>query len=756
MSVEQGRRRYGSSGVIGAPLDRVDGRLKVTGAATYAAEHKLAGLAYAAQAVTTIARGRIARLDASAAEAAPGVLAVITHLNAPTFPTLTGFLTGQGAANQTVLPLRDDRIHHAGQCVAVVVAETPEQAQEAARLVQVEYEAETPRAEIEHHLDEAYPPAPFYGGVPPDAVRGDVSQGLAEAAVRVEQTYSTPIEHHNPMEPHATIAAWDADGSLTVYDASQGVMLTRQGLAEAFELPPAKVRVICPFVGGGFGTKGGLWPYTILAAVAAQRVGRPVKLVLTRAQMFTSTGYRSQTIQDVKLGARADGTLTAIVHQSTSIGSAVGEFPEIAPFVTKMLYACPNLETSIRLVRLDLGVPFAMRGPGEASGLFALESALDELAYKLGLDPIELRLKNFAETDPETGSPWTSNGLRECYAQGAERFGWARRTPQPRSMRDGRWLVGMGMATASYPTVGFPAQAKATIRADGSALVQSATADIGTGQYTVMTQVAAEALGLPPDRVTFELGDTTQPFAFVAGGSSGVRSVGPAVKLASETARQKVLDLATADEESPLGGYGPELVGAEAGELFVRHDPTRRESYAAILSRHNLQAVTGDGAVEMAMNPGGRRVNAFGAQFVEVRVDPDFGLVRVTRALGAFDIGRVMNQKTARSQGIGGIVMGIGMALLEHSVVHPTLGTFVSPDLAGYLLPVHADVPAIDAFFVEVEDPYVNSLGAKGVGEIGITGVAAAIANAVYHATGIRVRDLPITPESLLGGVQER
>ena len=750
MSVEQGRRRYGSSGVIGAPLDRVDGRLKVTGAATYAAEHRIEGVVHAVLLGSTISRGRITRIDTSAAEAAPGVLGIMTHLNAPSFPALTPFITGQGAASQAVMPLTDDVIHDAGQYVAVAVAETLEQAREAARLIQIEYQAEPPRAELESRLSEAYPPQPFFGGIPPEYRRGDPAHGLDEAAVRVEQTYSTPIEHHNPMEPHAAIAVWDADGSLTVYDSSQGVFPTRQGLAEALQMPIEKIRVICPFVGGGFGTKGGLWPYTVLAAAAARQVGRPVRLVLTRAQMYTSTGYRSQTVQDVKLGARQDGTLTAIVHTSTSIGVAIGEFPEMAPSVTQMLYACPNVETKVSLVPMDLGIPFAMRGPGEAPGMFALESGLDELAEKLGLDPIELRLRNFAEVDPESGHPWSSNGLRECYAQGANRFGWARRNPEPRSMRDGRWLVGYGMATASYPTVGFPAQAKATIRADGSAVVQSATADLGTGQYTVMTQVASEALGVSPDRVTFELGDTRQPFAFVAGGSSGVRSVGPAVKMAAEAARTKVAELASGDEESPLGGYDVELIGAEDGELFVRHDPSRRETYAAVLGRHGLDEVTGEGGVEMAMNPGGRRVNAFGAQFVEVRVDPDFGLVRVTRALGAFDIGRVLNQKTARSQAIGGIVFGIGMALLEHTVIHPTLGTVVSPDLAGYLLPVHADVPALDAFFVEVEDPHVNSLGAKGVGEVGITGVAAAIANAVYHATGRRIRELPITPEALL------
>jgi xanthine dehydrogenase YagR molybdenum-binding subunit len=456
------------------------------------------------------------------------------------------------------------------------------------------------------------------------------------------------------MEPHATIASWDGHGSLTIYDASQGVHPTQQGLVAALELAPEKVRVICPFVGGGFGTKGGLWPHTLFAAIAAREVGRPVKLVLTRAQMFTITGYRSATVQDVTLGARGDGTLTAVSHASTSIGSAVGEFPEPAPGVTELLYACPNLEASVKLVDLDMGVPSAMRAPGEAPGSFALESAMDELAHRLRMDPIELRLRNFAENDPESGRPWSSNGLRECYAEGAERFGWANRNPEPHSMRDGRFLVGIGMATASHPSYAFPATAKATIRADGTALVENGTSDLGTGQYTVMTQVAAETLGLSPDRVTFALGDTRQPFSFGAGGSSGVRSTGPAVRLAAEAVRAKVLDLAVQDEESPLAGYGPEAVDVEDGELFLKHAPDQREGYGAILARHGLDEVTGDGSVSMMGGPEGYRVNAFGAQFVEVRVDPDFGLVRVTRALGAFDIGTVLNPKTARSQAIGG------------------------------------------------------------------------------------------------------
>jgi xanthine dehydrogenase YagR molybdenum-binding subunit len=734
---------------IGAALDRVDGRLKVTGQATYVAEFAVKGLTHAALVLSRIAHGRITQLDTSDAESAPGVLCVITHRNAARIPRLKSAVSEQGAAVQTVLPLQNDLIHHAGQPVAVVVAETYEQAQYAAELVNVQYEAQLPRTRLEQYAHEAYPHPPMLGVVS-DYLRGDPPRALSEADVCLEETYTTPIEHHNPMEPHATIAAWDGIGKLTVYETTQGVHLTRQGLAEAFELPVDKVRVICPFVGGGFGAKNVVWPYTILTAIAARDAGRPVKLVLTRAQMFVSAGYRSQTHQKLKVGARHDGTLTAIAHHATAIGSEVGEFPETAPEVTKILYACPNVETSVRLVRLDVGAPSNMRAPGEAPGSFALESALDELAAALHVDPIKLRLRNYAEADPDTGMPWSSKALRACYAQGAERFAWGHRNPAARSMRDGRLLVGWGMATASYPSFGFPAAATAAIRADGCAMVRSGTAELGTGQYTVLTQIASDALGLEPEHVVVQLGDTEQPFSLGASGSSSVRSVGPAVRLAAEDARNRVVHLALEDEASPLFGYGADAIAVERGDLFVRHEPARRESYVAILARQGLVQVTGTGTVDQVSTPARHRVNAFGAQFVEVRVDPDFGLVRIHRALGVFDVGRVINPKTARSQAIGGMVLGIGMALLEHTQIHPELGKAISPNLAGYLLPVHADVPQIEATFIEVADPYVNSLGAKGAGEIGVTGMAAAIANAVYHATGHRIRNLPITPEALL------
>ena len=749
MTATTERHRFGN-GPIGTPLDRVDGPLKVRGAARYSAEYPLEGLAHAVLLQSTIARGRIVALDATAAEEAPGVLTVLTHVNTDGLPALDSFLRG-GATVQTAPLMQDDRVHYAGQHIGIVVAETLEQAQQAAGLVQVEYAVEPPLIGLADRLDEAYPAAPFFAGTGPDSLRGDLDGAMAAAEVRLDRTYRTPIEHHNPLEPPATTAVWDADGRLTVYDANQFVVGIRQGLSAALGVPPERIWVISRFLGGGFGAKGTFWPHTALAALAARTVGRPVKLVLTRAQMYTSHGYRSETVQQVSLGARRDGMLTATRHATTSIGSDVGEFPEMAGAVTQMLYACPNVATSQRLVQASLGVPGMMRAPGEATGAFALESALDELAYELGIDPVELRVKNHADVDPESGRPWSSKSLLECYRVGGARFGWVRRSPEPRSMRDGRWLVGWGMASATYPAgLRIPAVVRAQIEPDGRAVVQTAAHDLGTGAYTILTQVAAEALDLPPEHVRLKLADSDFPFAFAAGGSTTTGSAGPSVHKAASAVRDRVLALALDDEASPIHGYTLDDLTVERGRAFLTHDPSRGETYAQILARHGGQPVE----VTESDRPGDElqryAMHSFGAHFAEVRVDPDFGTVRVGRFVTAVGAGRIINPKTARSQLVGGVIMGIGMALLEETAIHPALGKTISPNLSGYLVPVHADVPPIDAVFVEEHDPYVNPLGAKGVGEISTVGVAAAIANAVHHATGVRVRDLPITAEKLL------
>jgi xanthine dehydrogenase YagR molybdenum-binding subunit len=555
------------------------------------------------------------------------------------------------------------------------------------------------------------------------------------------------------MEPHATIAAWEGD-RLTVWDATQYVMGVREALAGVVGVPPENVRVVSYFVGGGFGCKGLMWSQVPLAAMAARVVGRPVKLVLSRRQMYGPVGARPQTEQRVVLGATRDGTLTAVRHESVSHTSRIEDYTESCANVTRMLYASPNIETTHRLVKLDLGAPTFQRAPGEAPGTFALESAMDELAVALGMDPMALRLKNYAETDPESGKPWSSKALRECYRIGAERFGWSKRSAVPAAMRDGSVLVGYGMASATYPTLRMPASASVRLTADASgtvrALVQTASQDLGTGTYTVMTQLAADTLGLTPQQVRFELGDSRFPPSPVSGGSMTTASTGTAVHQACTAGRDKLVSLAIADLASPLHGALATAVSAADGRLVLTGDASKGESYAAILRRQPGGAVEVRADSAPAREAGSHSSHAFGAVFAEVRVDRDLGEIRIPRIVAAYGGGRVLNAKTARSQLQGGIIWGIGMALEEETLVDPRTGRYMNADLAEYHVPVNADVGSIDVTLVDEVDPYVNPIGVKGIGEIGITGVAAAIANAVYNATGVRVRELPITLDKVL------
>ncbi|MBD2084166.1 xanthine dehydrogenase family protein molybdopterin-binding subunit [Coleofasciculus sp. FACHB-542] len=730
---------------VGKPINRVDGRLKVTGGARYSAEIPLENLAYAVTIGSAIARGRIKSIDTRAAEQSPGVLGILTHLNPPKLrPVPTLF--GGGAAAENRLVLQEAVVHHIGQHIGVVIADTLENATHAASLVRVDYDAETPVVEMEKA--QTYAPKSVFGK-PPETIRGNPTQALADAEVRIEETYRTPTEHHNPMETHATTAVWEGD-RLTIYDATQYNFGVRQAMATTFGIPEENVRVVCQFIGGAFGGKGLVWPHVTLAAIAARQVRRPVKLVLTREQMFTTVGHRAETEQQVALGATRDGRLTAIAHRGISHTSTFEEFLEPYTVGTHMMYATPNLQAKQSLVRLNKGTPTFMRAPGESPGMFALESAMDELAYALKLDPIELRLRNHADTDPSNNLPWSSKSLKECYQLGAEKFGWSRRTPEPGSMRDGRYLIGMGMASATYPVNHFPASARVRILQDGTALVQSGSQEMGTGTATVMAQVAADALGLPVERVRFELGDTQLPRAPISGGSATMGSVGTAVHEAAQAARRKVLELARTDASSPLYNVPETDIAIEGGRLFRKSDRNQGETYQAVLTRQNLPQV--EESFDAKFNQAEKKysMHSFGAQFAEVRVDPDFGEVRVTRFVGAFGVGQVINLKTARSQMIGGIVMGLGMALLEETVTDSRTGRIVNANLGEYHVPVNADIPAIESYFVEEIDPYINPIGAKGAGEIGITGVAAAVANAVYHATGKRIRDLPITPDKLL------
>lgn len=730
---------------VGKPLNRVDGKLKITGRARYAAEFPLENLAYAVCLSSTVARGRIQSIDTKAAEGLPGVLGIITHENVPKLQPVEPFSQG-GQAAEKRQPLQEPVIHHSGQHIGVVIADTLELATYAASLVSVTYEEEKPIVDLNRERGETFEPEAVFGK-PPKFVRGNPEAGLAEAEVRVEETYTTPTENHNPMEPPAITAVWEGE-KLTVYDATQYTFGLRTALSKSLSIPEENVRVVCHFIGGAFGCRGTVWPHVVLSAIAAREVGRPVKLVLTRQQMFDVIGHRAETEQNVKLGATSDGKLTAIIHDGISHTSMFDEFVEPFTIATHMLYACPNLQASQRLVRLNKGTPTFMRAPGETPGTYALESAFDELAYALKLDPIKLRLRNHADIDPDKNLPWSSKSLKECYQLGAEKFGWSQRNPEPRSMRDGRYLIGMGMATATYPAYHFPASAKAMILADGTALVQSGTHEMGTGTATVMAQLAADTLGFPVERVRFELGDTELPRASVSGGSATVGSVGTAVHGAATDVRAKVLEMARSDRNSPLYQVSEEVAFAD-GRLFVKSDLAKGETYADILSRHNLEQVEADYEAQFNQEEKYSK-HGFGAQFVEVRIDPDFGEVRVSRYTAAFATGRILNHKTARSQFMGGIIMGIGMALMEETLTDPDLGRVVNPNLAEYHVPVNADIPKIDIHIIDEEDPHVNPIGTKGIGEIGITGVAAAVANAVYHATGKRIRNLPITPDKVM------
>ncbi len=740
-----------STKAVGEALDRVDGRLKVTGAAKYSADYAAKDVAHAFAVASTIAKGKIKEIDAATALKSPGVLAIITHTNVPKLRTPKEDFFAGGVPGENRLPLVDEVIHYAGQCVAVVVADSSVQARHAAGLLKITYAEEKPLIERDAARGTATePPRSF--GEELQYHRGDADKALADpAAITVEHTYTTPIETHNPMELSATLAVWE-DDRLTIYDATQWVKGTQAIVAEAFGLPRTKVHVLCPFVGGGFGCKGFTWPHTILAAAAAKVVGRPVRLVLTRAQMFVGTGHRPSTEQKIALAATKDGKLTAIRHITTQETSPVAEYIEACGTATsRLMYACPNVRAPHKLLHVNIATPTPMRAPGENPGTFALESALDELSYALKVDPVELRVLNHTLVNPSNGKPWSSNHLKECYRLGAEKFGWKERKAEPRSMRDVKLLVGWGMATATYPGYRFPASAKARLTADGKGSIHSATHELGTGAYTIFTQAAADALSLPMEKVTFELGDSSLPPAPVAGGSNSTASVSQAIVEAGATVLSKLIALAVADEKSPLHGLRPAAVSAENGRLVAADDAKRGDTYVDILKRAGKASIEGESATRLSDEQQKKfAFQSFGVQFCEVKVDEELARVRITRWVGAFDNGRVLNPKTCRSQVLGGIVMGLGMALTEHTVYDHRTGRPVTDNLADYAVAVNADVPAIDVHFINKPDPEINALGCRGIGEMAVTGVAAAVANAVYHATGKRIRDLPITPDKLL------
>ena len=734
---------------IGKEMSRVDGVAKVTGKAKYAAEFRAPNLAYGFVVLGSIAKGSIQSIDTRDAEKSAGVVRVFTHLNTPKFgpkpPVEEAPPRGtRPEEDKSFRALQTDRIVFNAQPVALVVAETYEQARFAARLVKVAYNQEKHVTDTETVRNSARVPPRV-----PDVRRGNPEEAMRNAPVKIEAEYRIPIEHHNPMEPHAAVAVWQAD-KLTIFDKTQNVYGVREHLAASFDIPQENVDVISPFVGGAFGASLRPNYYPALTAMAARELKRPVKLVYTRTQMFTGHGYRPFTIQKIALGADSSGKLSSMIHEAVHNTSSFEAFNDGTTNFTRQVYACPNLYAPVKVANTDLNTPTWMRAPGAVSGMFALECAMDELAYALKIDPLELRFVNYADVDPESGKPWSSKALRECYRLGAEKFGWKNRKFEPRSMRDGRLLVGWGTATGVWGAFQRPASARIVYRADGTANVTSATSDIGPGTYTVMTMIAAEYLGVRPEQVSFELGDTKFPRAPSQGGSQTTSSVGSAIYGAALAVGAKLLSLARKDPSSPLTGAAGADVEMLDGRLRLKADPARSVSIAEVMKRNGVTEIDETFQSQPSPERNNYALLAHGAQFVEVKVDPDLGTVRVTRAIEVSACGKIITPKASHSQEIGGIVWGIGMALHEATEIDHRFGRIMNPNLQHYHVPVNADIHQIETEFIEEDDKIVNPLGVKGMGELGMVGIPAAIANAVFHATGRRVRELPITPDKLL------
>src|SRR5580693_2126341 len=739
-----------STSIIGKPQDRVDGKLKVTGRAIYPGDRQADNLAYGYLLTSAVAKGSIQTMDTSVAERSPGVAAVYTPFHP--LKLFHGLEPSEGAMSGEILPpLQDQKILNYGQIIGLVVADSFEEARDAAALVRTQYVVEAPVASWEDGAEHSFPPDSVGGEKATTTILAagiqSIDQAIENSPWTVDVTYTEPIYHHNPMEPHATTAVWNGD-RLTMYDATQGVVAHRIDLAAVLGIDEDMVRVLCPFVGGAFGCKGSMWMFSPLTAAAARALNRPVKTILTREQMFTLVGHRPALIQRVTLGASQDGTLQAVSHDVQSTVSFSKAFVEAAAHRTsRLLYKSPNIQVSQTLVPWDVGGPTFMRAPGCAPGMFALECAMDELAVKAGIDPVALRTKNDAELYPGRNVPWSSRNLVDCYRLGAEKFGWSQRNAEPGAVQDGDWLIGMGTASALYPAHRNRASAKVRLQADGTAQVSSATQDLGTGTWTVLAIVGADSLELPVERIRTELGDSALPPAPTSGGSTSVCSVTPAIQKAAESAKKKLIQLAIKDKKSPFFGMKIEEVIYQEGQLV---GGGKSVDFGSVLG------ATGRGSVEATeMAAAGEEeekyaFHSFGAQFCQLKVNRWTGEIRLQRITSVMDIGTVINMKTARSQILGGIVFGIGMALLEGSILEEKTGRYANANFADYLVATNADVPYVDVHFINKPDTIFNPLGARGIGEIGVTGTPSAIANAVYNATGRRVREFPIRPEKLL------
>jgi len=697
-------------------MKRVDGRLKVTGAARYSAEFNVKGLAYGVLAGSTIAKGAIRSIDTKKAEAAPGVLAVISHLNCPKVP---GYQSADPNAKGPLKIFNDNKVLYNGAPIALVIADTFERAVYAASLVKAEYNAEKHHTSLKDHVAKAVTPHDD----------GEYKRGNADAwqsaPFKIEQEYTLPSDVHNPMELHGIVARWDADDKLTVWTKTQGVKDTQNGIAQLFKMPVDNVQVNSKFVGGAFGSALQVWPHEVAAIIGAKVVKRPVKLVLSRADMFTSVGYRPNTWQKIAVGASADGKLVGISHEAIGQTSTFEDFAEGPADVSRQLYACPNVYTLNQILSLDIGSPTWMRGPGPATGTFALESALDELSYQLNIDPIELRLRNYAETDPESGKPFSGKNLKDAYKMGAENIGWNERKSKPGTDMNNGWLTGYGMAGGTFGADREPCTIKAIMMADGTLILQTSVSDIGPGTATAMVSIASETMGIPVDKIRFDMGESSLPPSPTQGGSTIVSSVGSAVYMVCNDLKEKFQQL--------IGNGG-----------------VNKPDYVKVLKQHNLQKLEVTTASKAGAEVDKYAMYSWSVHFVKVMVNPVTGVIKLDKVTCVADSGRIISPKTARSQLVGGAVMGIGMALTEDTVIDHRYGKIVTNNFADYHVPVNADIPQIDAMFVNKPDTVINPIGAKGMAEISLIGMAAAVANAVYNATGKRVRDLPITPDKLV------